>query len=192
MISIVIQARLNSSRLPAKVLLKLPTGRSVLEEVIHQCQKSCMADKVVVVTCDEIIANIAVGLGAGALIGSEEDVWSRYVIAAQKYGIDTIVRITADCPLITPDIIDMCIMSFINSGVDYLYNHHDSDGDKGDGFDVEVFKREALLKAKPHKEHVTWWLRNGDFKTLVLTAPDNKGCSLDTLEDFKKIYEVLA
>lgn len=180
-VGIIIQARLGSTRLPAKVMLMLPTGRCVLDEVIHQCEHSKLADKVILATPDKDLKY------DNTYIGSEDDVYSRYIEASEKFNIDTIVRITSDCPLISPKIIDEAIFQFKSSGLEFIYN---SDEDGGDGFDVEVFKLETLIRYGKDKEHVTGNMRKHATK-LRIPSPKRDGKSIDTMKDYLEVCEIL-
>src|SRR5689334_21545465 len=105
----IVQARLGSSRLPAKVLLPLPTGRTVLEEVLHRCKKIEGVDEVVLACppSDEGIFAGVVRFPKGCAHISfpfvdESDVLARYALAASETQADIVIRITADCPLLNP------------------------------------------------------------------------------------------
>jgi len=182
MTGVIIQARLNSSRLPAKSMLMLPTGRCIVDEVVYRCGHSKLADKVVLATPDSILAN-----RTRSFLGSEDDVYGRYVGAAQKFNIDLIVRVTADCPLITADIIDDAISQFRRCDAEFVYN---SDMYGGDGFDVEVFSLKTLIRYGRDKEHVTGNMRKKAV-TKRIESPDTEGHSIDTLKDYLDICEIL-
>jgi spore coat polysaccharide biosynthesis protein SpsF len=108
-INVVIQARTGSTRLPGKVLEDLG-GRPVLEWVVRAAQAATQIDTVVVATStlagDDVVADLADSLGVPVVRGSENDVLSRYVAALDAYPADAIVRLTADCPLLDPSLID--------------------------------------------------------------------------------------
>ena len=170
MILAVIQARMGSSRLPGKVLLDL-AGRPVLQHGVERVRKSRLIDRVLVATTDrpgdEPIRQFCCEQGIACFGGSETDVLDRYWQAALSAGAgpgDGIVRITADCPLIDPVVIDRVIETFLTSGADYVSNINPPTFP--DGLDVEVFKftvlqvawQEARLVSE--REHVTPYLRN--------------------------------
>jgi len=108
-INVVIQARTGSTRLPGKVLEDLG-GHPVLEWVVRAAQAATQIDTVVVATStlagDDVVADLADSLGVPVVRGSENDVLSRYVAALDAYPADAIVRLTADCPLLDPSLID--------------------------------------------------------------------------------------
>lgn len=180
-VSVIIQARLGSTRLPAKIMLKLPSGRSVLEEVIFNCKQSGF--KTLVAADDDLF-------GLADFIGSEEDVWQRYVDCAQKFDVDIIARVTSDCPLVTGDIVRDVVNSYLNNDTEYAYNHNDDECGEGEGFDVEVFRLEDLIRYGKDKEHVTGNLRK-NAKKLKVKPPDREGLSINTLEDYVKVYGIL-
>ena len=170
MILAVIQARMGSSRLPGKVLLDL-AGRPVLWHGLTRVRQAKLVDKVMIATTDrpgdEPIRRFCLSQGITYFGGSESDVLDRYYQTALAAGAgsgDCIVRITADCPLIDPDVIDMVIDAFLTSGADYVSNVQPPTFP--DGLDVEVFKFTALQKAwrearlPSEREHVTPYLRN--------------------------------
>ena len=108
-INAVIQARTGSTRLPAKVLADLG-GRPVLDWVVRAARASTMVDEVIVATStlagDDVVADLAESLGAMVVRGSEDDVLSRFVAALDAHPADALVRLTADCPLLDPTLID--------------------------------------------------------------------------------------
>ena len=108
-INAVIQARAGSTRLPAKVLADLG-GRPVLEWVVRAARAATQVEEVIVATStlagDDPVADLADSLGAPVVRGSEDDVLSRYVMALEAHPADALVRLTADCPLLDPTLID--------------------------------------------------------------------------------------
>ena len=108
-INAVIQARAGSTRLPAKVLADLG-GRPVLEWVVRAARAANLVDQVIVATStlagDDVVADLADSLGVAVVRGSEDDVLSRFVAALDAYPADALVRLTADCPLLDPSLID--------------------------------------------------------------------------------------
>ncbi len=108
-INAVIQARAGSTRLPAKVLADLG-GRPVLEWVVRAARAATRVEEVIVATStlagDDPVADLADSLGASVVRGSEDDVLSRYVMALEAHPADALVRLTADCPLLDPTLID--------------------------------------------------------------------------------------
>ncbi len=125
-VGITIEARMNATRLPGKVLKSL-YGRPMLARMIERLKKVKKADVIVLATTDQpqdnAIVDLARGMGIGYYQGSSEDVLDRVLKAAQKYNIDLIVETCGDCPVIDPGILDMQIEAFLNNDVDYVGCH---------------------------------------------------------------------
>ena len=160
---VVVQARMGSSRLPGKVLMDLH-GRPLLERQIERLRRSLTADAIVIATTarvhDDVIADLATTLGIGVFRGDEEDVLARYVGAAAAFNADVVVRITADCPLVDPEILDSCVTRLLeDDDLDYVSNTLQRTYPRG--LDVEVFTRAVLERAhgeatdQADREHVT-------------------------------------
>lgn len=169
----IIQARVGSTRLPGKVLKDI-CGKPMIWHVIERVKKAKLVEKVIVATTvkeeDDEIVKIAEQCGVKSFRGSEDDVLDRYYQAAKELGADVIVRVTADCPLIDPLIIDKTIEFFLKGNFSYVSNALKPTFP--DGLDVEVFSFEALHKAwekatkLSEREHVTpyIWKHPEDFK----------------------------
>lgn len=142
----IIQARLGSSRLPAKVLLPLPTGRTVIEEVIHRAKQINGVDEVVVAIPEKDAAILERYISVRCVKGSETDVLSRYWMAAKEAEADVIVRITADCPMLNPTVCSEVVALRARSDVDYASNIWPARSFP-QGFDCEVFTMDALQRA---------------------------------------------
>jgi len=163
----IIQARVGSTRLPSKILEKIE-GKPMLWHVIERTKRARFVDEVVVATTDReedsAVEEIAKVCGVGCFRGSEEDVLDRYYRAAEKFGADIVVRITADCPMMDPEVIDKAVRMFLDGDFDYVSNTMPPTFP--DGLDVEVFSFEALRKAwaearmASEREHVTPYIRN--------------------------------
>lgn len=139
----------------------------MIELLLSRISRSRQIDQVVVATPSDdrnqpLIEHVR-SLGYGLYAGSEDDVLDRYLMAAKTYDADVVVRITGDCPLVDPSLVDEIICKFKTSSVDYLSNI--SPASYPDGIDIEVFTFEALANAaaeaaSPHdKEHVTPYIR---------------------------------
>jgi len=126
-VGIIVQARMTSTRLPGKVLRPV-LGKPLLEYQIERLQRVRRADELIIATTtkdtDQPIVDLAERLGIKVFRGSEEDVLSRYFYAAQENDLDVVVRITSDCPLIDPVVIDRVISAFLDKTVnsDYVSN----------------------------------------------------------------------
>ncbi len=169
---VVIQARMGSSRFPGKVLEDLQ-GHPMLWHVVNRVRQARKIDEVVVATTDrrvdDPIARFCERVSVACFRGSEQDVLDRFYQAARANGADIIVRITADCPLIDPAVIDKVVARFEQGDCDYVSNVFRYT--YPDGLDTEVFSSAALERAwreasKPsEREHVTPYLRTDRFRT---------------------------
>jgi len=163
----IIQARMGSTRLPGKVLKEI-SGKPLVWHVIKRVKKAKLINQIVLATTnkkeDLSLIKIASEIGVESYAGSEEDVLDRYFQAATKYKADVVVRITADCPLIDPEVIDKVIKSFLTDNFDYVSNTINCT--YPDGLDVEVFSYESLKKSwtdaklLSEREHVTPYIIN--------------------------------
>jgi len=177
MIVAIIQARYGSTRLPGKILMEI-NDKSILDYVINQVQYSKKIDKIVVATTkktqDDLVVNSINSSNVEVFRGSENDVLDRYYQCAKNCNANVIVRITSDCPLIDPTLIDRCILEFQNSDYDYISNVNKLEKTSWIyhlngfplGFAVEVFTFDALERSwknakKPsEREHVTQYIPN--------------------------------
>jgi spore coat polysaccharide biosynthesis protein SpsF (cytidylyltransferase family) len=197
----IIQARLGSTRLPGKVLLDLE-GRTVLEHVIRRVKSSKLVTDVIVATTinkdDLEIVKLCANLGISVYCGSEDDVLDRYYQTARLFKADHIVRITSDCPLIDPMVIDEVITLHVREKADYTSNTLKET--YPDGEDIEVFTFAALKEAwkkanlSSEREHVTPFIRkNHAFKLVNLEYNkdlSHKRWTLDNPEDFEFIKSI--
>ena len=192
MATVIIQARLGSTRFPQKVIHKLPDGQRIIDTVIDAAMWS-NAENVALVTPDaELMSTIT--QCPVYMKGGERDVLGEFWLAAKDYE-DDIIRLTADCPLITPEIIDGVLNEYIWQEVDYICNTHD-DNPVNDGYDVEVFSFEALKEAyekatDPYdREHVTPYIRR-NFRCGFCEMPKMEGCSVNTYSDYLEVCRLL-
>ncbi|WP_026395937.1 cytidylyltransferase domain-containing protein [Acetobacterium malicum] len=203
-IGVIIQARMGSTRLPGKVMREL-FGKTVLGHVIERVQQAKKIDTIIIATtkdpCDDIIEEEALKYRVKVFRGSEDNVLERYYLAAKKNMLDVVVRVTSDCPLIDPHIMDQLIDIFTNNDFDMVSNSG-ADYKKRtipQGFDVEVFSfaslEEAYLNADQlyQREHVTPYIYEHCQKCFFqreLVDHSNYRWTLDTQEDFWLIQEV--
>jgi spore coat polysaccharide biosynthesis protein SpsF len=203
----IIQARIGSTRLPGKVLLPL-LGRPILSRVVERTARARLIDEVVVATTldpgDEAIVNLAAAEGWAVERGSENDLLDRYVQAARAHEADVVVRITSDCPLIDPTLIDQTIEAFVENSGDYASNTL-APRTYPRGLDVEVVGREALERAwhedadPDWREHVTPYLYHHpeEFRLTRVSSPDDQSAHrwcVDPPEDYelvRRIYDEL-
>jgi spore coat polysaccharide biosynthesis protein SpsF len=202
----IIQARMGSSRLPGKVLMDI-SGASMLSRVVNRTKQAKLLNQIVVATSDRSIDDAVVReadqLGVLSFRGSENYVLDRYYKAAQLFNADIVVRITSDCPLIDPSIIDKVVRAFLKSGADYASNGLVRTYPRG--LDVEAFTMSALTKAwqqasNPYERiHVTPYIYENPTIFKLLSVSDSHDYSnyrwtVDTPEDLefvRKIYERL-
>ena len=193
----IIQARMGSTRLPGKVMKDL-CGKTVLAHDIERVRQSKYIDEIVIATTkfkeDDIILKEVSKNGAKVYRGSENDVLSRYYEAAKENKADVIVRITSDCPLIDPFIVD----EVLNSNYDLVTNAgvYPENRTYPRGLDVEVFSFDILKKAFQEakemyqREHVTPFIYENS-KNIYYYKNDidfsKYRWTLDTEEDYKLI-----
>ena len=232
----IVQARfgnLQSGRYPGKVLLPLPTGRTVLEEVLFRCQAIPGINVVVAALpntpdtlpliplvrqaqqarrhhgrIDYYVQEVGepssgarewdYGMVPIELVhGPEDDVLARYVLAAKAVNADVIIRVTADCPLISPDVCGDVLAAYLeNEGnVDYVCNSMPQTWPHG--YDCDVFSRELLERANAAPERdadgVNTWMRESpDVRRLNICNPDGDfhhiRLTLDTPADYLAIH----
>ena len=200
----IIQARMNSSRLPGKVLREI-SGKPMLMHVINRAQRASAVDDIMVATTtdesDNAIESLCVQHGVQVYRGSQFDVLDRYYQAALLSNAEVIIRITADCPLIDPEEIDRTVDAFFNSGVDFAANRLPWGRNVPIGFDTEVCTFEVLQRAwqeadKPYeREHVMPYLYDEPdrFKVLLVRREPDFGhyrWTVDTAEDLVFIQKV--
>jgi spore coat polysaccharide biosynthesis protein SpsF len=180
---LITQARIGSTRLPGKVLL--PIGEETLLSVHLKRLRDCTTiNQIVVATTFEDgvegLIDICIKADVDFYQGSLEDVLDRFYQASIEYRPDWVVRVTSDCPLLDPGVVDQVVRKAIERDVDYCANIITEDFP--DGQDVEVFKLSALERAwneatlKSEREHVTPFIRNNS---------DLKGGELFTAYDVK-------
>lgn len=205
---IVLQARLNSSRLPGKVLLPL-AGRPALWHILERLKRCRTIDRMCVATTDDLLddklAEYCGELGVDIVRGSENDVLSRYIVAAYHTGADVIVRATADNPLISSE--------FIDREVEYLDLHPDCDyvcarklplGTMSEAFRLKTLEKlDFVAKEEIYREHVTYYLHDkkgyhgftmAEVEVERELARPELRLTMDTVEDYEllsKIYDEL-
>lgn len=198
----IIQARIGSYRLPGKTMMGL-AGRTVVEHVIERAKKIKLADRVVLAVPAEEksqpLIDIAKKLKIDWVQGPEHNVLERYWMAANKFKADYIVRITADCPLIDPDVCNQIIALALRTRAYYVSNVPKVGRTFPQGLDCEVFTWQMLDRAhsyavEPHdKEHVTPWIvRNAKYQEQLFSPIDrsNHRWVVDTQTDLDYLEEI--
>lgn len=199
----IVQARMGSTRLPNKVMKPI-AGVPMIELLLARLARAAELDEIVLATSEDArnqpLADHVGGLGYRCYRGSEDDVLERFVYAAREAEADIVVRITGDCPLVDPTLVDDCIRQFKSAGVDYFSNT--SPPTYPDGLDIEVTTLAALERAlrdssKPYDhEHVTPYIRQSGFFTMGAQQNDTDLSALrwtvDDPADFEVIKNVFA
>lgn len=200
MVTAIIQARMGSSRFPGKMLEKI-NGKFIIQLVLEQVSKSKVKEIILATTIsslDDELALQVVNLGYKVFRGNENDVLDRYYQSAILNKAKTIMRITGDCPLIDPMIINLAIDNY--KECDYCSNIHPPS--YPDGMDIEIFSFETLenawqnAKKKSEREHVTpyIWENPKLFKLKNFgNHVDKSGIriTIDTKEDLLAIKEII-
>lgn len=195
---------MGSTRLPGKVLLPL-AGRPALWHVVERARRAANVDQSVIATStapgDDAIAAFAADNGYPCFRGSEDDVLNRYYRAALRYPAEHYVRITADCPLLSPSLAAYTVNTHLTNGNEFTY----VDIERGypRGVDVDIFKGNILTwlhnncEDPADREHVNLYLYNhlDQFKAEAIRPPGGEGFSqyrltLDTEEDYELLSAI--
>ena len=212
----IVEARLRSTRLPAKTLLSLPTGRNVIQEVLYRASKIKGVDVVVAALADDAgtdlllpwvkysqeFAHDSHATPIGIFRGPEHDVLRRDLLAAKSVGAETVMRLTSDCPLLDPNICGQVLEAYRSGFVDYCTNAFPRTWPRG--YDCEVFSMDVLKEADKYgddqypdnRQGVDVWMQaSPNVRRLNIEAPgkmpmDSRGhiqWSLDTINDYEVI-----
>jgi spore coat polysaccharide biosynthesis protein SpsF len=202
---IIVQARMGSTRLPGKIMKKV-LDRPLLDFLVERLKRVSLADGFMIATtknpADIKIINYCLEGEVLCFAGSEEDVLDRYFQAATKYQAEVIVRITSDCPLIDPQLIDKIISAYLDlqPNCDYLSNTLERTFPRG--MDIEVFSYDALKLAAEdarqpwEREHVTPYIyRHPELfkiQNYIQEKDESKyRWTVDCPEDFELISKIL-
>lgn len=201
----IVQARLGSSRLPGKVLRPV-LGQPLLYYQMERLERCENIDEIVVATTkeekDDPLACYCEEQGWNLFRGDENDVLDRFVKTADQYGGDVIVRLTADCPLIDPLIIDHVIDLYLSEPGEKIYVSNVIERTFPRGMDVEVFSRDALkematqAKSLEEREHVTLYMRDPEngFEFRSVTNEDDLSMlrlTVDEEDDFVLVSQII-
>ncbi len=206
MLAAIIQTRMGSSRLPGKTLADL-NGKTMLQWLIDRVRASRHVREIIIATTveprDDVLVEFARERGFRVYRGSEMDVMDRFYQTAKRFGVDEIVRVTPDCPLTDPALIDAVVEAHLSGKYDYTSNVVRRTFP--DGLEVEVFSFRALERAwrevtrASEREHVTPYLRLTDkFRIHSVERSENLSAlkwSVDTDRDMafmKAVYQRLA
>lgn len=206
MIIAVLQARTGSSRLPVKVLADV-LGKPMITRQIERIARARLVDRLVIATTgqreDDAIAALAAELRIDCYRGSVDDVLDRFYQCAKRYDADHIVRLTADCPLADPQLIDDLIRLHLREGNNYSSNAMPPTFPHG--LDAEIMTRKALVwvwenaTKADEREHVTTYIRNNPSRFRIGNLEQKNDLShlrwtVDEPEDLdviRRIYEEL-
>ncbi len=203
-IGVIIQARMGSTRFHGKIMREI-CGKTVLCHDIERVKQSKLIDEIIIAStvnddCDPIIDE-AVKCGVKSFRGSEDDVLSRYYYTALENELDIVIRITSDCPLIDPIIIDEMVQFYLENDFDVVSNGG-SDLSKRTyprGLDTEIFSFKLLEEAfnnadqKYQREHVTPYIYENSEKIFYYENDIDYSkyrITLDTEEDFELITQI--
>lgn len=178
----VVQARTSSSRLPGKVLMPL-SGQPMILRQLERIARAGTLDGVVVATSrdprDDTLAQVVAEAGFPVVRGSHTDVLGRFIDVIDVYGPHSVVRLTGDCPLTCPEIIDQVVGEFLSGGADYVSNTLNPTFP--DGLDVEVVTADALCEVASissdaaEREHVTLGVYRRSNQFTVRNVIDTSG-----------------
>ena len=205
MVDCIIQARLGSTRLPGKVMMKIDSKKTILESMLNQLRYSKLVDRIIVATSnkleDDSIENFCKEKRIECFRGSEKDVLDRYYQCAKKYSSSTIVRMPADKPLLDPNVVDKVIEEFINKNYDYITTFLPSTFPSGT--EVEIFSfltlektwKESVLPSE--REHVTPYIYNNPEKFKIFNFRNEIDLSkyrwaVDEEEDLFFVKEIIS
>jgi glutamate-1-semialdehyde 2,1-aminomutase len=195
----IVQARMGSIRLPEKVMK--PIGAiPMIEILLKRLNRSVLLDEIVLATSTDLKNKALIKhverLGFTCIQGSEDNVLERYVQAAEQSKADVIIRITGDCPLVDPFLVDECIRGFKETKVDYYSNIEPPTFP--DGLDIEIIKYSVLKKAAKesiktsHREHVTPYIRESDIFSKSNYSNDENLSALRWTVDDPEDYNVIS
>ena len=202
---IISQARMTSKRLPGKVL-KMVSGKSLLEYQIERLKRSVQSDEIVIATTknetDLPIVELCEQLKVSYFRGPEEDVLSRYYEAAKEFEADVVVRVTSDCPVIDPMVIDSVINFFLGGYPVFDYVSNTKKRTFPRGMDAEVISIQTLKEtfneatAKPDREHVTSYIKrhSNRYNLGNLSYHENQSShrwTVDTEEDLELVSKII-
>jgi spore coat polysaccharide biosynthesis protein SpsF len=204
-VAAIIQARMNSTRLPGKILYKV-LDITLLAFQIERLRSASLIDEIIIATTtnavDEPIVDLCRKLGVAYYRGSELDVLTRYYETAAAFKADVIVRLTSDCPVIDPFTVDRVISHFLfqSANVDYVSNILKRSYPRG--MDTEVFSIKALRIAQHQathmhdREHVTPYIFTNPERFRLgsieyLSNESHHRWTVDTIEDFQLISKII-
>ena len=203
-VGVIVACRMKSSRLKNKAILPI-AGRTSVERCLDNCLKIPGAEIVVLATStteeDSILENYTLDGKVKFWRGDPDDVIHRYLGACDKFGIDVIVRVTADCPVVSPEITEFLLKSHFETGADYTAPISCAVGSSPEIYNTEALRRVITLMGKAeYSEYMTWYMKNNAdiFNVNLVDIPielqRNYRLTLDYQEDlemFERLYATL-
>ena len=179
----VLQARMSSSRLPGKVMMEINQYPMIYWQIGRILKAKTVDNLIVAISVDpsdDVLANFLEGLPVTVYRGSLDNVFSRFFEVASKFEYDALIRLTGDCPLVMPELIDKMVKEFYLKDVDYLSNTIEPTFP--DGLDIEIIKRGTLERLETYAlgpkelEHVTYgiYTRPEEFKIINFRSEINQ------------------
>lgn len=176
-IAVIVACRMKSSRLKQKAILPI-NGVPSVERCLYNCTKLTNVDEVILATStleeDTLLKNYTLGGKAKFWTGHPEDVIKRYLGACEYFNIDVVIRVTADCPAVSPEIAEYLIKKHFEFGADYTAAKEAAAGSSCEIYNTEALKRVIkLLGDAKYSEYMTWYLRNNKqiFKINIVELP---------------------
>ena len=201
----IVQARMGSTRLPGKVMMKLDNSNTILYYVLSQLRHSKFLDKIIVATTilseDDQIETFSKNLGVDCFRGNPKDLVDRYYNCALKFSSSPIVRITADNPLIDPSLVDEALEQFFNNSFDVVSNCMVRTYPAGTEVEIFTLKALEIVWKNTHlsfdREHVTpYFYKNANiFKIFNISHQKNIShlrWTVDTIDDFSLVKLIIS
>jgi N,N'-diacetyllegionaminate synthase len=203
-IGVVVACRMKSSRLKEKAILPI-NGIPSVERCLQNCLRINNVDEVILATStvpeDAVLENYTVGGKARFWKGDPDDVIQRYLGACERFKIDIILRVTADCPVISPEIAEILLTSHFETGADFTGAASCAVGSAVEIYNTETLRRVIRYMGKAqHSEYMTWYMKNNPdiFKLNIVNLPPtlNRDYRLtldyeEDLEMFEQLYTEL-
>ena len=201
-IAVIVAGRMKSTRLKQKAILPI-RGIPSVEMCLESCSKFPFIDDVILATStleeDAILGDYTLKGKANFWKGDPDDVISRYLGACDKYNVDVVVRVTADCPLVSFEMAEILLKRHFETGSDYTGVSDCAVGSNSEVFNVEALRRVIKLLGKAdHSEYMTWYMRNNKdiFKVDIIDLPPqyvrDYRLTLDYQEDLDMFEALLA
>jgi spore coat polysaccharide biosynthesis protein SpsF (cytidylyltransferase family)/predicted dehydrogenase len=201
-VAAIVACRTQSSRLPQKALLPLQ-GASVIERCLQNCLLMEEVDDVILATttepADEVLEQHTLGKRVRFWRGDREDVIARYLGACEAYGVDIVVRVTGDCPIVSPAIARQLLAAHLESGADFTTARQYAVGSNSEIINVSALQRVAQLCGHaPYSEYMSWYLKNNPhlFKINFVDLPSrlvrDYRLTLDYPEDLQMFEQLFA